>query len=519
MGQAATRKRAVVIGGGITGLTACYRLTQQAQANNLPLDVTLLEASDRLGGVIATRREACPGPRSGDGLLLEEGPDCFLTTKPEGVELCDELGLSAELIGTTSKHRQSFIVRRGRLVPVPQGFYLMAPGSLWPFVTTPAFSWPGKLRMALDLVLPRHASEDDESLADFVTRRLGREALERMAQPMLGGIYTADPRHLSMQATMPQFLDMERRHRSLILALRRRQRQAGAQQPGVSGARYGLFASFRHGMQTLVDALADRLPAGTVRLQTPVRSVRRAPPSPPHLLGGARGGRWIVSPQACPDLEADAVCLALTAPQAARLLTGLDPELAAGLDGIPYASSATVTLACDRANVAHPLNGMGFVVPAVEQRNLIACTFSSIKFAGRSPEGKVLLRAFVGGVLQQEQALWPDAKLQDAVLRDLRQLLGLSGTLALCHVSRHPSAMPQYHVGHLARVERLEAAVRRWPGLALAGNAYHGVGVPDCIRSGDEAAQRLLQGLFASGTAPEAPNSARSNASKPSVLN
>ena len=499
--QAANRKRAVVIGGGITGLTACYRLTQQAQAGGLPLDVVLLEASDRLGGVIATHCQACPGPRSGDGLLLEEGPDCFLTTKPEGVDLCNELGLSTELIGTTTEHRQSFIVRRGRLVPVPQGFYLMAPGSLWPFVVTPAFSWPGKLRMALDLVLPRRASEEDESLADFVTRRLGREALERMAQPMLGGIYTADPRHLSMQATMPQFLDMERRHRSLILALRRRQRQAGAQQPGacpgprsgVSGARYGLFASFRHGMQTLVDALADRLPAGTVRLQTPVRSLRY---EPSHLLEGARGGRWIVSPQACPDLEADAVCLALTAPQAARLLTGLDLELAAGLCDIPYASSAIVTLACDRADVAHPLNGMGFVVPAVEQRNLIACTFSSVKFAGRAPAGKVLLRAFVGGALQQEQALWPDAKLQDAVRRDLRQLLGLTGTPALCHVSRHASAMPQYHVGHLARVDRLEAAVRHWPGLALAGNAYHGVGVPDCIRSGDEAARDIVSHLF-----------------------
>ena len=497
MGQAATRKRAVVIGGGITGLTACYRLTQQAQANNLPLDVTLLEASARLGGVIATHGQ--------DGLLLEEGPDCFLTTKPEGVELCDELGLSTEIIGTTTEHRQSFIVRRGKLVPVPQGFYLMAPGSLWPFVTTPAFSWPGKLRMALDLVLPRRAAQDDESLAAFVTRRLGREALERMAQPMLGGIYTADPYHLSMQATMPQFLDMERRHRSLILALRHRQRQAGAQQPGVSGARYGLFASFRYGMQTLVDALADRLPAGTVRLQTPVRRVR---PALSHLLGGGGRGRWIISPQACPDLEADAVCLALTAPQAARLLTDLDPELAAGLDGILYASSATVTLACDRADVAHPLNGMGFVVPAVEQRNLIACTFSSVKFAGRAPEGKVLLRAFVGGALHQEQARWPDAKLQDAVLHDLRQLLGLTGKPALCHVSRHANAMPQYHVGHLTRIERLEAAARRWPGLALAGNAYHGVGVPDCIRSGDEAARGLLQSLFDPESTPNPLNSA-----------
>ena len=492
MGQEANRKRAVVVGGGITGLTACYRLTQQAQAGDLPLDVVLLEAGDRLGGVIATRHEACPGLRSGDGLLLEEGPDCFLTTKPWGVELCNELGLNAELIGTTTEYRQSFIVRHGKLVPVPQGFYLMAPGSLWPFVTTPAFSWPGKLRMALDLVLPRRTSEADESLADFVTRRLGREALERMAQPMIGGIYPADPHHLSMQATMPQFQEMERHHRSLILALRHR--QASAQQSGVSGARYGLFASFRHGMQTLVDALADRLPTGAVRLQTPVRSVRHNPDTQ----------RWIVSPQACPgprsgdgpDLEADALCLALTAPQAARLLTGLDPELAAGLHDIPYASSAVVTLACDRADIAHPLNGMGFVVPAVEQRNLIACSFSSVKFAGRAPDGMVLLRAFVGGVLQQEQALWSDAKLQDAVLQDLRQLLGLTGKPALCHVSRHPSAMPQYHVGHLERIKRLETAAQRWPGLALAGNAYHGVGVPDCIRSGDDAARGLLQSLF-----------------------
>ena len=479
MHQAGDRRRAVVIGGGITGLTACYRLTQQAQVDGLPLDVVLLEASDRLGGVIATRHE--------DGLLIEEGPDCFLTTKPAGVELCSELGLDSELVGTTAEHRQSFIVRHGELVPVPQGFYLMAPGSLWPFVTTRAFSWPGKLRMALDLVLPRRgASQSDESLADFVTRRLGREALERMAQPMIGGIYTADPRHLSMLATMPQFLEMERRHRSLILALRQRQRQASTQQPGTSGARYGLFASFRHGMQTLVDALADRLPAGTVHLQTPVRSVRR------H----AENHRWIVSPQGGPDVEADALCLALTAPEAARLLSDLDPELATGLREISYASSAIVTLAYDRADIAHPLNGMGFVVPAVEQRNLIACSFSSVKFAGRAAAGRVLLRAFVGGALQQEQALWPNARLQDAVCEDLQQLLGLTGKPALCRVSRHPSAMPQYHVGHLARVERLEAAARRWPGLALAGNTWHGVGVPDCIRSGSEAARGMVSDLF-----------------------
>ena len=399
----------MVIGGGITGLTACYRLTQQARADGLPLDVVLLEASDRLGGVIGTRHE--------DGLLIEEGPDCFLTTKPAGVELCGELGLDSELIGTTAEHRQSFIVRHGELVPVPQGFYLMAPGSLWPFVTTRAFSWPGKLRMALDLVLPRRgASRGDESLADFVTRRLGREALERMAQPMIGGIYTADPRHLSMLATMPQFLEMERRHRSLILALRHRQRQASAQQPGTSGARYGLFASFRHGMQTLVDALADRLPAGTVQSADPCAK-RAAPCRKP--LAGSSPRKADPTSKPMPSVWRSrrrrrlACCPVLTPswrPDCARFPTLLPPSS-------PWRTTAPTS--------PHPLNGMGFVVPAVEQRNLIACSFSSVKFAGRAPPGRVLLRAFVGGALQQEQALWPDARLQDAVCGDLRQLLGV----------------------------------------------------------------------------------------------
>src|SRR5215510_9151240 len=261
-------KRVVVIGGGITGLTAAYRLAQAAQAPEVPLEVVLLEASGRLGGTVATHSQ--------DGLLLEQGPDCFLSAKPWGVRLCEELGLGDELIGTTTQYRQSFIVRGGRLVPVPQGFYLMAPGSWRSLITTPVFSWRGKLRMALDLVVPRRTATDDESLAQFVTRRLGREALERMAQPMVGGIYTADPQYLSMQATMPQFLEMEQRHGSLIRAMLQKQRSSSSTTPaGTSGARYGLFVSFRHGMQALVETLVARLPTGTVRQHAPVRRLQR----------------------------------------------------------------------------------------------------------------------------------------------------------------------------------------------------------------------------------------------------
>src|SRR5215468_11475353 len=315
-------KRVVVIGGGITGLTAAYRLTQTAQAREGPLDVILLEASGRLGGVIATHAQ--------DGLVMEHGPDCFLSAKPWGVRLCEELGLDDELLGTTTQYRQSFIVRGGRLMPVPQGFYLMVPGSWWSLMTTPVFSWRGKVRMALDLVLPRRTATADESLAQFVTRRLGREALERMAQPMVGGIYTADPRHLSMQATMPQFVEMERQHGSLIRAMLSKQRRTAAPAQGTSGPRYGLFVSFHQGMQTLVDTLVEHLPAATTHVRARVQRLQYVP-------GAAR---WIVHCHQQPALEADAVCLSVPAPQAGQLLMDVETTLATALQDMQYASSA-----------------------------------------------------------------------------------------------------------------------------------------------------------------------------------
>ena len=468
-------KTVVVIGGGITGLTAAYRLTQAARAHEGPLEVILLEASGRLGGAIATHAQ--------DGLLMEQGPDCFLSAKPWGMRLCEELGLGDEIISTTTQYRQSFIVRGGKLVPVPQGFYLMAPGSWRSLITTPVFSWRGKLRMALDLVVPRRTATDDESLAQFVTRRLGREALERMAQPMVGGIYTADPQYLSMRATMPQFLEMEQQHGSLIRAMLHRQRNAAS--AGTSGPRYGLFVSFRQGMQTLVDALTAHLPAGTVRLHAPVRRLQRL----------AETQRWLVHLDQQPALEADAVCLSLPAPPSGQLLHDVDSPLATALQAVPYASSAIVNLVCTRAQVSHPLDGMGFVVPAIEQRALLACSFSSIKFAGRAPQNQVLLRAFVGGALQQEQLARSDIGIQQAVVHDLRQLLGLTGEPLAISVTRHLEAMPQYHVGHLDRVAHITSRLAHYPGLVLAGNAYHGVGIPDCIHSAEMAVQTLLEYL------------------------
>jgi protoporphyrinogen/coproporphyrinogen III oxidase len=484
------RQHVVVIGGGITGLTACYRLGHAARVHTLPLEVTLLEASGRLGGVVATsHHQEC---------LLEHGPDCFISSKPWGVALCEELGLSDHLISTTTQYRQSFIVRRGKLVPVPQGFYLMVPGSLWSFAASPMLSWRGKLRLALDLVLPRRTATADESLAHFVTRRLGHEALWRIAQPMIGGIYTGDPEHLSLQATMPQFLEMERRHGSLIRAMWHNQRVARQQKTpmqGTSGPRYGLFVSFRQGMQTLIDRLIACLPVDAVRLHSRVRRLERLPDT----------SRWLIHVHDHPSLEADAVCIALPAPQTGQLLAPLYPALAAALQEIPYASSAIVNIAFRRTDVAHPLHGMGFVVPAIEQRTLMACSFSSVKFTGRAPQDQVLLRAFVGGALQQAAYDLADDVLQHAVLQDLRNLIGVTGTPLHLSVSRHPHSMPQYHIGHVQRVAHLETMASQVPGLVLAGNAYHGVGIPDCIHSGENAALAVLTHLSATVTPSPAP--------------
>src|SRR2546430_8117922 len=388
------------------------------------MEIVLLEASERLGGVIRTLRH--------DGFLLEGGPDSFISEKPEAFELAKRIGIAARLIETNSAHRRSFIVRDGKLRAVPEGFQLLAPTRFWPFVMTDIFSWTGKARMALDLVLPRRMAangSDDESLAQFVRRRLGREALERMAQPMVGGIYTADPEQLSLRATMPRFLEMEREHRSLIRAMWKRGRQQSATESrGTSGARYSLFLSFDEGMQVLSDSLVARLKNVSIRLNTKAESVAFETTSQ----------QWKIRVSADETINADAVCLALPAYTSANLLRDVDAPLAAELDAIPYASTATINLAYKRADIPHTLDGFGFVVPLIERRATLACTFSSIKFAGRAPVGHALLRAFVGGALQPEMFDLDEQPMLEAVRRDMRELLGINAPPLFAHVEKWP---------------------------------------------------------------------------------
>ena len=452
-------RRIVVIGGGVSGLAAAHRLLEFGH------HVTLLEASSRLGGTIQTTHR--------DGFLLERGPDSFISEKPEALQLAKRLGLESQLIQTNEEYRRSFIVRNGRLRAVPEGFQLLAPSRLWPFLTSDIFSLGAKARIAMDLFLPRKGTNgtQDESLASFVRRRLGQEALDRMAQPMVGGIYTADPETLSLRATLPRFLDMEREHRSLILAMLR---QGQAQKSGTSGARYSLFLSFDRGMQVLVDELGSL--KADVRLNTRVESLKF-------------DRTWTITTNAGEQFEAESVCLAVPAYIAASLLNG---SVAAKLNQIKYASTATINFAYKRSDVNHPLNGFGFVVPLIEKRSLIACTFSSVKFSGRAPSGHVLLRAFAGGALQPEIFALDESEMAARVEADLRELLGINANPLFTEVAKWERSMPQYEVGHLDRVDEIEKEVSKLPGLTLAGNAYRGAGIPDCIRSGQSAAESIL---------------------------
>jgi oxygen-dependent protoporphyrinogen oxidase len=460
-----------VVGGGITGLAAAHRILELGRDRTPSPGVQIFEASDRLGGVIGTMKR--------DGFLMEEGPDSLITEKPWALQLIERLGMGDRIVGTQDQHRRSFIVSKGRLHPTPEGFHLMAPARMWPLVTTPLMSPLGKLRVGLDLILPRRKSDADETLGQFVQRRLGREAFEAMAQPMISAIYGGDPMRLSLLATFPRFRELERRHGSIVRAMwlaARKTAAAGNGSGQASGARYGMFASLEGGLQVLTEELTSRIPEKARHLGVKVQSVRRS-----------RGGRWTVSwDKGTADF--DAVILALPAPRAGEVLRSLDEDLARRLGFVRYGTSATVGVAYREEDVEHRLNGFGFVVPAREGMTMLGCTFAHRKYAGRVPDGFVMLRAFHGG----SSAPLSDGDLVEATQRDLGRLLGIKGEPLLSHITRYPESLPQYGLGHLDLVDEIDERVAAYPGLALAGNAYRGIGVPDCVRSGEAAAAAVL---------------------------
>ncbi|MBE7490790.1 MAG: protoporphyrinogen oxidase [Planctomycetes bacterium] len=466
--------RVVVVGAGISGLAFAHRVQALAARARRPLQLSVLEASGHVGGVIRTLRW-------GD-CLLESGPDCWAGNKPAGVELCRELGLESDLIGTRPGVRRSFVLCDGVLQRLPEGFFLISPMSVRALLATPLLSPLGKLRMGLELLIGPRAETGDESLAAFVRRRFGRQALARIAQPMIAGIYTADPEKLSLQATFPQFHEMERTHGSVIRALRAKAADAaGAELARAAGPRYGMFVTLKQGMGALPGALAAQLPPGALRVNSPVAELRR------------EFGLWRARLGDGDELAADVLCLALPAHASARLLGDSAPELSRALGEIEYAGAAVVNFVFERGQIRHAMDGIGAVIPAAENRRLVAFSFSSVKFEGRAPAGRVVLRAFLGGALRPEIAALDAAELTRVALEELRDLVGISGQPLYSHAAGHRDAMAQYHVGHRGRVERIRAQLAARRGLCVIGNAFDGVGIPDCIRGAREAAESALR--------------------------
>jgi oxygen-dependent protoporphyrinogen oxidase len=453
--------------------------------------IRLFEACDRLGGPLHTLRTA--------DTVLELGADSFLIKTPWALELCRELGLADQLIPTNERHRRALVVCRGRVVPVPDGFVLMRPQNLSAMLRSPVLSAAGKVRLLAEplMSVPAEAydADYDESVASFATRRLGRETYERLVQPLIAGVFVADARSLSLAATFPEFLKAEREYGSLLGSRSAGSTAAsqggsdadnsGAKQP--TAARYGQFVTLRRGMRQLVEALADALPDGAIRLRSPACSVRRVD-----------GGKWRVETTgAPPDEPFDGVVLATAAFQAARLVQDESGPLSHLLSRIEYASSAVIALRYHRDQIRCQLDGFGVVAPDIERRAFIAASFLTVKFPHTAPAGEVVLRVFVGGVLHPEMVDRSDADLIATATGELGQLFPIEGGPRDVHVARWRNSMPQYHVGHLKLANEIEAVSAGLRGLQLSGSGYRGVGMPQCVRSGQQAAEHLISQLDA----------------------
>ncbi len=466
-------RKVAIVGGGITGLAAAYFLQERGHGT---VDYRLIESAPSYGGKIVSARE--------NGFIVEGGPDSFITQKTAALDLCRVLGLDNQLIGTNNAARQVFVWSRGRLRPMPEGVMLIVPGKITPFLKSSLISWRGKLRMGLDTVIPPRRGDGDETLAHFVRRRLGAEALDKIAEPMIAGIYVADAESLSLKSTFPRFLDMEQKYGSLIRGVML-QRRAGSGSNGHSAngnsAPY-MFMTLTGGLQQLTEALVARLHPESLSVNRRVVALNREAEAYELTLDDGN------------PIRADVVVLATPAYVTAELLREMDPALASALQQLRYVSTATVSLGYKRVEVKHPLDGFGFVVPRSEGRKIIACTWSSTKFNYRAPEDHVLLRAFVGGAHAEYLAEQDDDALAGMVRTELSAMMGIQATPVLTRVYRWHKANPQYEVGHQERVASIDRLVGRHPGLYIAGAAYRGVGIPDCIQDGAHVADQIVNG-------------------------
>jgi protoporphyrinogen/coproporphyrinogen III oxidase len=460
-------KHVVIIGGGITGLSAAWALQQKAAEEDVTLRYTLLESSDRWGGKAQTEQIDSDGDQP---FVLEAGPDAFLTRKPWAYALAQELGLSDRIQSVNRENNKTFILHRGLPVPLPEGLQLLVPTKIGAFLRSPLFSWAGKIRALFDLVIPKRQQAGDETLANFVRRRLGPEILDKVAEPLLGGVYNGDSEQQSIEATFPQFPALEQKSGSLI-------RGMWAAQGESKPSSVPPFISFHTGTHELIDTLVSRL-AGEKRLNAPVQRIERT-----------ENNRYRVVANEL-FYETDAVILATPAFVTATLLREIAPESAAQIDTIPYVGIGSAYFAFLRDSVPHPLNGFGLVVPASEQRPIDGITWTSSKWDRRAPTDTVLLRVFFGGPRSKDTLTLDDDALRQVLRNELHSLFGITDAPLFTCIYRWREGYPQYTVGHLERLAEAESALPE--GVFLAGSAYRGVGVPDCVRQGQEAAQKAL---------------------------
>jgi oxygen-dependent protoporphyrinogen oxidase len=475
-----------VIGGGISGLSAAHRIGELAAERGVRVRVRLLEAGSRLGGRIRTERV--------EGLLLESGPDQFVTHKPAGLALCDRIGITDELVHFDTGSTPMQVIRHGRAIPLPTGFRLVAPTQFLPLIKTRLFSWRSKVRIAGERFVPPRAKTDqrDESLGSFVTRRFGRELVERVVEPVVGGIFTADVDALSMEMAMPRFLQLEDKYGSVTRAIRE---LARSPKTGPKAA----FCSLRGGLGRLVERLSSRLEPGSVQFDAPVDRLEVA----------AASGRWRVTSGGT-VLDASAVILACPAEASAGLLADLDEPFAASLRVLNHAPCATINLVYPREAVRQSLNGFGFFVPAIERLSILACSYVNLKFPERAPADQLLFRVFVGGARQPQILEYDDEQLARLAHRALTGLLRIEGRPSFSSVARYPEAMPQYHVGYRSTADEIERRRQQHPGLSICGAVTGAFGLPDCVAAGEKSAGQVVEQVCAGGLVNSAVASASS---------
>ena len=474
-------RQVAIVGGGIAGLATAFTLQERAAEIGLPLACTLIEAEPEWGGKIVTHKV-------GD-LIIEAGPDSFLSQKPWALELCGKLGLADRLINTNEVHKKTFVFSRGRLRELPEGLVVIVPTKLGPLFRSGLLSWPGIARMALDLVLPARRGVGDESLASFFTRRLGREAFERVIEPLMAGIYAGDAEQMSLRATFPRFLEMEQRHGSLIRGI------LAGRKIAKPATRHGapdrtMFVTLQNGLGELVRALVGRITevGATLMPERQVVAIR--------VRSGRSGVRtYDVILENGSAVSAEAVVLATPAYVSAELVRPLSPSSARLLDMIQYASTATVSLAYDADALGSSVSGFGFIVPRAEGRELIAATWTSLKWAHRAPPRQTLIRCYVGGVGREAIFKADEETLVRRVREDLRTMAGIAAEPTYVEVNRWERGMPQYSLGHLKRLDEIKVSLGSYRGLYLTGAAYRGVGIPDCIRDGSDTAGEVIRYL------------------------